>query len=362
MNDAERTARTSGNDLGLSRVVVHLHDAIDNLLGAVATQRRVRLAARDAMMDVFSKLTGEGHLETGRAELEQLNNMRNAIKHHGVPQNAAAVLALLPMLRLFGNDVAAATFGVPLDAVSLTHLIVDESTRAELDGIYNLITQGEFKAALERLGLLRFQRIQGPRLGLLASLRNHMEKVALRDQVFVFPKKDRAETKLECLELGINPDELTRFEWLTPEYGYVDMETEDLITRREGHFWHTRNWTYENAMFCFNFLVNYFASRQKTPYTSTVYRRDFKLNDLTFLQPSTLTTYGGEILREFQIAETVRCWAMELVDGEWQNYGKTRARVRIYNTDGSGLDGYVVKADVTAGPDLDEVFDQPRAG
>ena len=362
MQDAERTARTSGNDLGLSRTVVHLHDAIDNLLGAVATARQVRLGSRDAMMDVFSKLLSSGHVATGRAEVEQLNTMRNAIKHHGVPQNGAAVIALLPVLRAFGNDVATATFGVSLDAVSLTDLIDHEPTRNELDTTYGLITQGQFKEALERLGLLRFERIQSRGLAMVAMLRKHMEKVALRDQVLVFPKHDRAEIRLECLELGINPDELTRFEWLTPQYGYADMETKNVIAKKEGLFWHARNWTYENAMFCFNFLVNVIAARQRSPYTSTVHRRDFKTNDLTFVQMSPLAKHSGEILRQFREGETITCWAMDLVDGEWQNHGEISARVRVFDTDGSTIDGYVLKADVTVGPDRDEVFDQPVAG
>jgi hypothetical protein len=362
MQDAERTARTSGNDLGLSRVVVQLHDAIDNLLGAVATERDIRLAGRDAMMDVFSKLTSAGHLGGGRAELEQLNTMRNAIKHQGVPQNTAAVIALLPLVHAFGNDVAIATFGVSLDALSLTELIQDEPTRNDLDEIYSLITKSEFKAALERLGLVRFQRIQSHSLGMVAMLRKLMEKLALRDQVLVFPKQDPAEARLECLELGIDPDELTRFEWLTPQYGFADMETKGIIVKKEGLFWHARNWTYENALFCFNFIVNYIAARQKTPYTSTVHRLDFKLNDLTFVKPSTLTTYGREILREFSEGETVSCWATELVDGEWQNHGEARAKVRVYSSDGFTMDGYVLKADVTVGPDRDEVFGQPVAG
>lgn len=361
MQDAERTARTSGNDLGLSRVVVHLHDAVDNLLGAVATAHNVRLAARDSLMDVFSKLTNAGHLATGRAELEQLNMMRNAIKHQGVPQNASAVIALLPVLRAFANDVATATFGVSLEALSLTELIEHEPTRRELDLIYGFITNGEFKEAMERLGLLRFQRIHSHGLEMAAVLRKYMEKVALRDQVLSFPKQDQAETRLECLELGINPDELTRFEWLTPQYGYADMESKCLIAQKDGLFWHARNWTYENAVFCFNFLVNFIAARQRTPYTSTVHRRDYKLNDLTFVQPSTLTTYGGEILRIFREGETVTCSAMDLVDGEWQNHGQPLARIRVYDAEASPIDGYIPKAHVTTGPDRDEVFDQPSS-
>ncbi len=359
IQDAQRAAKTSSNDLALSRVVVHLHDAIDNLLGAVATQRQVRVGARDAMMDVFAKLTTAGHLSVGRTELEQLNAMRNAIKHHGVPQNAAAVIALLPALNDFSSKLSVETFGVSLEAVSLADLIEDETTRDELGAIQGLISTGDFKTALDKLGLLRFQRLQAHSLRMIAVLKKHMQKLELRDQVLVFPKEDRAETKLECLELGINPDELTRFEWLTPKYGYRDMETETLIAKREGLFWHHRNWTFENAMFCFNFLVSYFAAKQRTPYTSSVYRRDFKLNEIAFIRPSNLVSHDGTVRRAYLAGECVNCWSMDLVDGEWQNHDEATARVRIYEVDGSTIDGHVVKADVTVGPDFEEMFDQP---
>src|SRR4051812_21499171 len=110
--DADRAARTSSNDLALSRVVVHLHDALDNLLGAVATERHLLVKPRDTMMEVFSSLVKGGHVGIGGSEIEQLNGMRNAVKHHGLPQNAGAILALIPVLRRFANDVAVDTFGV----------------------------------------------------------------------------------------------------------------------------------------------------------------------------------------------------------------------------------------------------------
>src|ERR1051325_6954818 len=358
LRDAERASHTSRNDLALSQIVVDMHDAMDNLLGAVASHRAVRLGPRDAMVDAYNKIETAGHALGNRAEIDQLNAMRNAIKHQGVPQNAAAVLALLPVIHEFGNRVARDTFGLTLDEASLADMVEDKATRDRLHDARRLIENGHYRDALLELARIRFDRAQHMWLEVEGWWKRDQQNIPLREQRFVFPPTDRyTEKKLECLELGIDPDEMTRFEWLVPRVGYDNLEDKNVIFEYHGLFWHARNWSYENAIFCFNFLVSYLAAKQKTPAPPTIVRLDHKRNRLRFIRSSDITDQADNVLASYRAGEEVVCWAERLVENQWQNHGKAEAYITIYREDGSALEGFVKKADVAViGGDIDPVY------
>lgn len=356
VRDAERASRTSRNDLVLSQVVVHLHDAVDNLLGAIATHHALHLTVRDGMVDAYIKIDSAGHSLGNRPELDQLNVMRVAIKHQGVPQNAAAVIALLPVVREFCNRVSQNAFGVTLDAVTLSMLIESSTVRQQLDDILHLIEANDYKSALEQLAILRFKTQQSMWLEVTSWWNRDKNNQPLRDQAWVFPDDRIDHKKLECLELGIDPDELTRFEWLTPKVGYDNLEDKNLIFKKQELFWHEKNWTYENAMFCFNFLVSYLAAKQKSPDASTVVRQHEKRNRVRVLRSSALMDHKGNVLKNLSPDEEVVCSIGDFVDGDWQNHGDSFARVTLHEADGTVVQGFLRKDDIAVGPNFDEVY------
>ena len=372
LNEAKSRLVLSKDEFSTSLVVVHFHDCLDNLCGAIASQLGLRLGRESYLLDLFFKVSENVRCaQSYRMEVEQLNMLRNGVKHGGIAPNPRTVIALAPVLEKFCNEISTDCFGKSLSAISLTDAIEDERLRREIQDVEKIVEGGEYKRALETMALIVFQEFErwyavGPSGwsgAFLASLPGQ-EAQPPEQQVNVFPDISEEVIHRMFLGLGIEPDLYRRFHNLVPQVGYDNLRDKNVIVRKNIFVWHAKNWTEENCRFCVEFLTNFFVRRQRRYRGYKIVSR-YQMQTVTFLSDSTAYSHvGGELGADLPATVQAgdiwdRCNVYDYVDGEWQNRGEETARVLVYSsTPGEVPQEFIVnKADVHVETEAERYFD-----
>lgn len=351
---ARNEVKDRHDDNAVATAVLHMHDCVDNFLGAVASHLDIHIpAGKDSMMQVYEKIESAGGLQKFgyKTELNQLNTMRNAIKHSGVMPNPAQVIALVGSVTNFCNEVAEECFDVKLDNIYVSLLIQHDKKREALQIIEALIEKGDYENAMRQAGIALFQYFDATQWQ-FSPLRLATAGLQPEDEINVFPEGGNDKARLDLMEHNIDPYLYHRFKNLTPEIGYDNLRDRNIIARHDDLRWHDKNWTKENASFCLSFLSNLFLKQQRNYGGYTIYEKR-GVYTLTFTTDSTIyIKRGGELLelRRASTGEIIEGSLDSYANGEWQQYDKdfdsVYAHVPIEYINGKlTLAGYYINKD-----------------
>lgn len=360
LNKAKSDLLASFDLNGFSSGILSMHDAIDNLLGAIAAEKAVVIQEKDTLTVVFSKiLANKIKLAGASSDIIKLNNIRNQIKHNGIFPNIENTLRLVDKWLSFVDENTKKIFHINIQEINLSASIEDEQKKNEINAIYDLVKNKKYKLAMEKSGLAFFELYESKEFHTRLWIKSMAEKKDIneveRTEKYLFPDKDIHRLHLDLLEKGVDPYLYHRFKNLTPEYGYEDMITKKLICKKQSHTWNAGNWTKENSLFCIDWLVDYILKHQ-TKYRGYTVRNPKGYEEITFLEDTVLykDASGSTILREFTKGEKVKGLVFFFCDGDWQDHGKAGCLrlIRVDINKDKELEGYLDKTKIN----VKEVF------
>lgn len=262
-----------------SNGLIALHDALDNFAGAIASQLNISLTQKSYLLDILNAIEGcERKTDASfslisKNEIIQLNTIRNNIKHQGIVPNTNHAKGLIVPIISFFQEYSRRYFGLEWEIVSLADLIKDSSIKAQVKTAEDFIEQSKYKEALNEMALIKFKVFEesllqielDPKYDFLKPPSEEDKK--LRESINIFPGQGRGwfsdlYDRADFLEKGIDRNLMRVFENLTAKVG-INNNKEWKYILNHSHNWGPPNWTKENALFCYDFLIDAIIKNQK---------------------------------------------------------------------------------------------------
>lgn len=342
----------------LAIAVVNVHDALDNLVGAVAAQLDVHVPENASLLKVFDRIA-EGRPLPSRVKVEQLNALRNSVKHHGLHPNPVIVRQLVPELLNLADEIAMRTLGLRLTAVRTTDLIVDPQAKADMVAVAAQIETGEYKNALQQMAFIMFRVYEVYKLmhaRLAAFLNAESDRAPVPRVAGEYSDISATELRLDLIELGLDPREYEAFHLVVPRVGLVPGAGDTAyIMTKDRYTWHAANWTRENSDRAFDILLRFILAQQARP-TRPAVHFEASLDVVTFKQPSAVykDASGEAILFRASTGDQVYVQDLPFVENSWQGWGGERAP-GLFHLEGQWKRGFINKKDVEVAPYAGEV-------
>ena len=337
----------------LAVAVVNMHDGFDNLLGALASHLAVHIPDDTTMLRTYDRIGSAGHAIGSRAQVAQMNAIRNEVKHHGLHPNGVVVRQLVPELLDIADDLSLRFFGTALSDVHLVDAIEDEGVRRDMALVRDVMAAGDYRNALEQLAFIMFNVYERQAFGLARTIRRFM---TLRDGTppdVEFPDIDRTQQRLDFVELGLDQQEYEAFHWVVPRIGLRAGSDTAYISRKSRHTWHAANWTRSNCERAFDFLLRLILAKQDRPSRPALVRIS-PVDKITFVVDSVV---GGdkelkEVVARVKAGDALLALTLPYVDGAWQNHGEELVFSNLL-IENEWQPAYFRKRDVTVTPDVE---------
>lgn len=352
LEEAQANVRR-GDAQSLAVAVVDMHDALDNLLGTLATHLAVHVPDDTTMLRAYDRIGAAGHSLGSRTKVDQLNAVRNDVKHQGLHPNPAVVRDLVPELAALADEWAVRFLGKDLKAIHLIDAIHDNAVRADMSLIWRVIESGDFRNALEQMAFVMFKVYEESTFGPLRWARQlALFRSGERGEEFEFPEIDRTERRLAFVELGLDPQEYDVFHRLVPRVGVRAGSDTAYVLKKNRHTWHSANWTRENCDRVFDFLLRVILAKEDRPGRPPITSLS-PVDKITFLHDSALFEDRActKPVAEYHAGDATYALALPFVDGAWQNHGEEL----VYSNfliDGEWEPAYLKKQDVEVTPDV----------
>ena len=330
-----------------------MHDALDNLLGALATHLAVHIADDTTMLRTFDKIGAAGHSLGARTKIAQLNAIRNDVKHQGLHPNPIVVKDLVPELATLADEWCVRFLGKSLKAIHLVDAVRDHAIRADMSLIQQVMETGDFRNALEQMAFVMFKVYEKPTFSPLRWARQlALFKSGERADDFDFPEIDRTERRLAFVELGLDPQEYDFFHSLVPRVGVHAGTETGYVLKKNRHTWHAANWTRENCDRLFDFLLRVILAKQDRPGRPAITSIS-AVDQVTFVRDSALFEDRActIALASYQSGEIAYALTLPFVDGTWQNHGEQVVYANFL-VNGEWETAYLRKNDVEVTPDV----------
>ncbi|MBU0687845.1 MAG: hypothetical protein KKB81_08405 [Candidatus Margulisbacteria bacterium] len=252
---AESACSNKNDRMEFTKGILLLHDAVEQMLGAVADHLHVKLKGKNIYLleyfDLIEQHDPEKRKLSYRIQMRNLNSIRRSAKHEGIFPNIktsshfpGTVFALL-------EEACKTYFDIELQTVSLKSLIRNDKVRKYIDEAEQLIDKGDYEKALISLAFAMFYICES------STMTSPLRRLILgkKDAAEIeFTQPYKTEYKLELVEHGIDPYLYYRFCNLTPRIAR-HTETNDLYHWWNKYYGHPANWTKQNALFCLNFCI-----------------------------------------------------------------------------------------------------------
>ncbi|MEK7451229.1 MAG: hypothetical protein AAB662_04810 [Patescibacteria group bacterium] len=329
-NQAKGNLQAPYDIFQFSTGLILLHDAIDNLLGAIMTLKYIRHEGNKEifLLSAYDKIEKKFKLEGSKSDIVKLNTLRNNIKHQGIFPNIQTTLRLIPKWLDFIDLNISKYFKLKIQNISLIGSIKEEDIKQELYECEKLIDEGKFKETLYNVGLVFFRRYEShliDRARFIKAITQGKKIEEVAHEKYVFPKKDLNDLHLELLEIGMNPYVYHRFKNLVPEFGYESTENEKVIVKKSAYYWHPGNWTRENASFCLNWITDYIIKKRRSTYQGYTFYSAISDQFIEFLQQTNFyksRNEESEIINVYKKGEKINAIVIDFVDNEWQDMGE----------------------------------------
>jgi hypothetical protein len=245
-------------------------DALELLMTTLVEHHQVPVSRRttfDQLIEEAKRLTPSAMSQ----RLQQVNNARIGFKHHGILPDAELAKKLIAFSSTCADDICREGFGTSLWSVSSTRLVPNSRIRNHLNDSQRHLDASNFEDsicaasvayALTFGGLVSSRGRPEPRLRLSSSSDlsyrrgvegaiSELTSTVARDLEDVYGEIERLSDQVHSLKVGIDLDQLDRFEALAPTVR---------LTRAKGYsiVWMKKpsSFTLDDAEFCFDFAFD----------------------------------------------------------------------------------------------------------
>jgi len=273
--DAFQLCREEGDIFRYSHGIVALHDALDIFAGAIASQLGVSLPENKAFLmplliavETHERKNNAEYSIRAMNEINQLNTLRNNIKHQGIIPNQKFAAQLIRPIGDFLKMSSKYFFELEWDSISLADQIRDNHIRAEVKDVEDLIEKASYREALEKMAVIMFKVFDEyslkSKLGSTSPLSQTDELKKLKLAKVKFLRRDWFSdlyNRIDLVKKGIDVDMMSYFQKLTGYVGITDEDSSDYVIDPSLN-WGPVNWTREISLFCYDFLIDAILKNQ----------------------------------------------------------------------------------------------------
>jgi len=253
LHEAGATACTVKHDqMAFSKGLLLLHDAVEAALGAVADHVHAMLRGNTYLLEYYNLIDKAKPLQRVpyRAQMRNLNALRNNIKHLGILPDTKANAHFPDTVRAILEEVCEDYLELDYAKVSLKGAIANETVLSRIIDAESALDKGSIEDALIGLAYAMYHICEyrtGP---------SPFSDVGMpTDEIppVRFPSVYATEFTVTLLEYGVDPYAYHHFKNLTPMIG---QEEGQLVYWWNKHYGHPANWTPDNARFCLSFCID----------------------------------------------------------------------------------------------------------
>ena len=330
----------------ISHGLITLHDALDNFVGAIATQQGVPLDEKDTFLKVLDKIEKHEQIKNSfswdkKVEMNQLNRIRNDIKHHGIMPNVTQIKNLIRPVEEFFEKYSISFFEVDWSEISLKEFIKDNGIQKDFVAVEDLIENKNFKEALDALALIKFKVFDERRLhagvtpnyyGKLIPTSTQTEKLSKSKNLFL-KMIDRGfysdlHDKTDFLEKGIDKRLMQRFVDFTPTVGVTNLNDWEYIFDH-GLNWSELNWTRDVCLFCYDFLVDAVIKNQHNDYRVSLIST-VEYHTVKFTNEMNIYDKDNKLISTLKKDEERDVYLLARKNNIWEIFSENDCLVKIY--------------------------------
>ena len=335
--------------------LIGLHDAVDNFLGASVNQFNLN-KGKGYLKDSLDAI--EGHLKSVnkalicKSEILKLNTLRNDIKHQGITPDIQTNKTLVKSVEAFLIKCTKEFFSLDWNTISLSDLIKKNEIREMVKDIELLIENEKYKEAMYKMAIVKFDVFDRNLLEIQCNPKWDLggpskSRVEFRKQSPIFPSRDYLndfDHRLNLIEMSIDPRSFRILEEYTAKVGFDNASKRNVVLEYN-HNWCPPNWTSENAVYCYNLLVDLILKNQDN---NSLFRRqkNFRTEyEVRILNAIQIFDKNGESIGKVEVSEKIyNAIIFDYIDGCWQNF-KADFWISLYDETGEIIGGYATDQD-----------------
>ena len=274
----EASCESRNDQMAFTKGILLLHDAVEEVLGAVADHLNARLTGNHYLLDYY-KLIEEADPQSRtvpyRAQMRNLNTLRNNAKHQGMLPDPRSNAHFPTTVRALIEEVCQTYLSLDFSSISLKSLIRNDKILGHVDQAEKRIEQGKIEEGLISLAYAMYHICEASTIP-WPFYYPHTQKE--KEALLQFTQPYKIEHTVELIEHGVDPFLYHRFKNLTPRIA-KHRDTTELFYWWDKHYGHPANWTVRNARFCLNFCIETalkFQRQEDEGYTLVSYDEAFE--------------------------------------------------------------------------------------
>lgn len=327
---AVELSRTSNDANSLSRSLIALHDALDNFIGAIASNLTVPMKDKSYLMDTIQSIEDYERNSKGESnfsflhknEIAHLNTLRGNIKHQGILPNLQQSKGLIGPIATLFREYSKKYFGLDWELISLSDLIKDDAIKKKLKEVEQQIEHQHYKEALNAMAIIKFQVFEEQKAKTRSELGSIIPLPTRKPEEYLLHGRVDIHDRAELLEKGIDRDQMENFERLTAKVRLDKDGDENYLLKHDAHTWGPLNWIRDCALHCFEFLIDIIIKNQGRPlsfsprkhWTVCTIKSKKEISIYNPHKDAIYTMKENEIRRAFILVRVEKEWELELSD------------------------------------------------
>ncbi len=249
--DGESACNIENDQMIFSKGLLLLHDATENVLGAIADHLGAELKGNKYILDYFElikKADTDKRTLPYMIQIRNLNTIRNNIKHQGmlpdIKNNAHFPSTVYQLI----TDICQTYLSLDFNSISLKNLIRDKKVLKFINIAGKEIEDGMIKEGLLCLAFAMYYICE-------SSTTLAVPGYLFKQEEVIYTKPYGSEQTIDLLQNRVDPYLYHRFKNLTPLIG-KNTKTHKLTYYWDKDYGHPANWTERNAKFCLDFCID----------------------------------------------------------------------------------------------------------
>lgn len=270
--DGELACNIGNDQMVFAKGLLLLHDATENVLGAIADHVGAKLKDKTYILDYFSLIKqADKKYRTVpyMTSIKKLTTIRNNIKHQGILPDIKNNAHFPSTVYQLITDICQTYLGLDFSSISLKNLIINKKVLNYINKAEKEIEDGKIEESLISLAHAMYYICEFHSTFMLPSL---------IQKKIIYTEPYGLDQTINLLQNRVDPYLYHRFKNLTPIIG-KNTKTDELTYWWDKTFGHPVNWTERNAKFCLDFCIDTALKYQREKdegYTIINYQSVFK--------------------------------------------------------------------------------------
>lgn len=270
--DGELACNIENDQMIFAKGLLLLHDATENVLGAIADHLGAELKGNKYILDYFELIKkADAHKRAlpYMIPIRNLNTIRNNIKHQGILPDIKSNAHFPSTVYQLITDICQTYLSLDFSSISLKNLIRDKKVLYFINIAEKEIADGMIKESLICLAYAMYYICESSII---------LPDIFLKQKELIYTEPYGVDQTINLLQNRVDPYLYHRFKNLTPIVG-ENIKTGELTHWWDKTFGHPANWTERNAKYCLDFCIDTALKYQREEdegYTIIDYRSVFK--------------------------------------------------------------------------------------